>query len=238
MEKQISPDSSTFKQSETFVSDDCGLVYIATKDVYVKAAILSAKSAREYMGDRIKIHIWADLPDLCKDAGVFDSIGQIVNPHRRSKVDYLPETPFERTLYLDADTRVISDITEMFELLDRFDIAMSHAHRRSGPKSQRQWRREFSAAFPQLNGGIILYRKTEKVIKFLESWKTAFHEANLGKDQLTLRELLWESDLQIYVLPPEYNIRYEKYLDFWTEEEAMPKILHMRKFIDELKNEV
>ncbi len=47
-----------------------------------------------------------------------DSSTKIHNPHIRSKVDYISETPFQRTLYLDADTRVCEDLTHMFELLD------------------------------------------------------------------------------------------------------------------------
>ncbi len=236
MEQQTAPDPSPDHTSEIFNPENCGIVYVATNEVYTKAAILSAKSAKEQIGEPIKIHIWTDLPDLCKSAGVFDSVEQILNPHRRSKVDYLSQTPFNRTLFLDADTRVVSDVREMFGLLERFDIAMTHAHKRAAEKSYRKWRQQFSSVFPQLNSGVILYRKTDKIVKFLEEWKAAFHEAKLGKDQLTLRELLWQSDLQIYVLPPEYNIRYSKYFDVWDPEEAKPKILHMRKFIDELRN--
>ncbi len=77
------------------------------------------------------------------------------------------------------------------------------------------------------------------MVRFLDQWKAAFYEAQLPKDQVTLRELLWTTDLHIYVLPPEYNIRYQKYVDLWglTKGEAQPKILHMREFIDELKQQ-
>ena len=46
--------------------------------------------------------------------------------HTRSKVDCLHRSRFARTLYLDADIRVIHDISEMFIVLDRFDIALAH----------------------------------------------------------------------------------------------------------------
>jgi hypothetical protein len=45
-----------------------------------------------------------------------------------------------------------------------------------------------------------------------------------------LRELLWGSDLRLHILPPEYNIRYERYLSFWDPKEAVPQILHLAKF--------
>ena len=75
------------------------------------------------------------------------------------------------------------------------------------------------------------------MLEFLAKWKEAFHSAGIGKDQVTLRELLWLSDLNIYVLPPEYNVRYQKFVDIWARQptEAVPKILHMKKFITELE---
>lgn len=35
-------------------------------------------------------------------------------------------SPFEHTIFLDTDTFVCGDFSELFDLLDHFDIAMSH----------------------------------------------------------------------------------------------------------------
>jgi len=70
----------------------------------------------------------------------------------------------------------------------------------------------------------------------LESWSNAYHESEFDKDQVTLRELLWLSDLRIATLPPEYNLRFKKYLKIWEGDEAQPKILHFGEFLeDEIK---
>ena len=68
----------------------------------------------------------------------------------------------------------------------------------------------------------------------MKRWRDAYHEAGFKWDQITLRELLWMSDLAVYVLPPEDNVRYRKYLDVWTEREAVPKILHLAEYYDSL----
>ena len=81
-------------------------------------------------------------------------------------------------------------------------------------------------AFPQLNGGVILYRANAAVHQMLADWKQAYHTAGFKWDQVTLRELLWKSDLRLFILPPEYNVRYSKYLEVWEADEARPKILH------------
>jgi hypothetical protein len=139
-------------------------------------------------------------------------------------------TRFERTLYVDTDVCFVADVRDVFEVLDRFDIALAHAHTRNREVTTATWRTPLPAAFPQFNGGVILYKMNDGVGAFLNAWKNAYQTAGFAKDQVTLRELLWESNLQICTLPPEYNIRYRKYLWIWRKNEAQPKILHFAAF--------
>ncbi|MEX0653193.1 MAG: sulfotransferase [Phycisphaeraceae bacterium] len=206
---------------------DRGIVFIAAGDFFAQAAVNAARSIRE-TNPGLGVHLFTD--SRAVDGSVFDGVTRIEDGHRRSKVDYLSESPFERTLYLDTDVRVVADIGEMFDLLDRFDIALAHAHSRENPNTTRTWRHEIPAAFPQLNGGVILYKKAPAVAKLLDDWRTAYHTAGFKKDQVTLRELVWLSDLRLAVLPPEYNVRFEKYLKIWDETEASPRILHYARF--------
>ncbi|NSW52382.1 MAG: hypothetical protein HPY85_07750 [Anaerolineae bacterium] len=210
-----------------------GILYIAAGEKYIKAAIESAISVRRHCPG-LAIHLFADSQkyastDFSRDPYPFTSVEQINNPHRRSKVDYLPRTPFDHTLYLDTDTRLNTDIRPMFVLLERFDIALNHAHRRNDPTRLGTWRLQLPGAFPQHNGGVILYRKTTEVIDFLEQWRDAFHSAGFQQDQMTLRELLWLSNLRMAVLPPEFNVRYIKYRTWWTKAEALPQIYHLQR---------
>ncbi len=209
-----------------------GVLYIATGEGFARAANGSALSVREQMPG-VAIDIFTDRPE-CLEPGLFDRVEEITDPHRRSKVDCLPRTRFERTLYLDTDTRVVADIREAFGVLQRFDIALAHAHSRNRSSHVEEWRKPLPPAFPQLNGGVILFRATPRIAAFLEAWRAAYHTAGFEKDQTTLRELLWESDLRLHILPPEYNVRYKKYLKLWAADEAQPKILHYRRFHDQL----
>jgi|GEM_PF-1070993 len=214
-----------------------GVLYIVTDvkktGVYLKSAIESAKSVRQH-SPLLGIHIYG-CSETLKQIGslkesTFDSTGLIENPHYRSKVDYMVQSPFELTLYLDSDTRVCDDITEMFGLLGRFDIALAHAHRRNSSRTSEMWTIEIPQSFPQFNSGVFLYRKTPSVCVLLKSWGDSFHESGFKKDQVTLRELIWKSDLRIATLPPEYNMRFKKYIRLLDETEAKLKILHMAEF--------
>ena len=213
------PEDSEQRLNDTS-SESCGVLFIATGEMFVDASIRCARSILKHCPG-LKIHIFCDKEqyhrlNLLRD-NPFSSSEEIENPHVRSKVDYLPLSPFQRTLYLDADTMVLDDIREVFQLFDRFDIALAHAHIRNANKSFQKWNIQLPISFPQFNGGVICFRKSGEVLEFLDKWKNAYHTANFKKDQVTLRELLWNSDLRIVTLPPEYNIRFSKYLWVWKK---------------------
>ena len=210
-----------------------GVLFVATGRRYIDAGVRAAATVREH-SPTLSVHLFADWKSqgyaFDEDPGPFTSVGDIDEPHRRSKVDYLPQTPFDRTLYLDTDTAVRADISDMFRVLERFDVALTHEHRRLSPVRSKTWRTDIPRAFPQFNGGVILYGSSPPVKAFLDDWRTSFHEAGFPQDQITLRELLWLSDLRIATMPPEYNVRYIKYHYLWTKYEAESQILHLRMY--------
>jgi hypothetical protein len=212
-----------------------GVLYIAAGKKYIKAAILSAQTVHE-KSPKLKIALFADWQQNGfsreTDLAIFDYVESIDNPHRRSKVDIMGKTPFDETLYLDTDTRIVEDIEPMFDVLQRFDLALCHAHRRKHPITNKVWRIQFPSSYPQFNSGVVLYTKNEKTMLFFEQWKTNFYAAGYPQDQITLRETLWNSALRVYTLPPEYNVRFWKYLYLWGRNEVTPRILHMQKFHD------
>ncbi|MEL7590891.1 MAG: hypothetical protein AAGU17_06310 [Anaerolineaceae bacterium] len=214
------------------IKSEVGILYIATGAKYIKAAMRSAESVQKFCPG-LPIHLFANYREydlkLDQAPNPFSSVAEVTNPHRRSKVDYLSATPFDRTLYLDTDTIVNADIRQVFKILDRFDLALCHAPHRNSTVSTSNWRTDIPDAFPEFNSGVFLYKKTSSMLKLLEDWKTGFYEAGFQKDQVTLRELLWLSDLRIATLPPEYNIRYMKYHYIWSRKEATSKIFHLRR---------
>ena len=106
------------------MNNDKGVIYVATGEKFVKMAVMAAKSLKIYCPD-LPVHIFTDR-DIASHS-CFDSSTKILDPHLRSKVDYIFLTPFQKTLFLDADTRVCEDITPMFDLLDRFEFAIAFA---------------------------------------------------------------------------------------------------------------
>jgi hypothetical protein len=208
-----------------------GVIYVATGKSYIKSAIMSARSLRKH-SPGVSIHLFANWKecglDFDKGCEPFTSIVSVEQVSYHLKVDCMRRTPFDRTLFIDADTRIVADINSVFSLMDRFDIAMVHAQERV--RRIKNWQVDVPDCFPEFNSGVIVFKKTEKVFGLLKKWQHDYHEAKSRNDQMTLREALWLSDLRIATLPPEYNIRYLKYLFLWGKREAKNKILHLRYY--------
>ena len=217
----------------TSMDSERGVLYITIGKQYLDACIRSAQSVKKHCKD-LPVHVFTDESVTGNDC--FDSVDLIVNPNRWSgigcKVEYMGRSPFQKTLFLDADTEVCADVTDLFNVLDRFDIALSHAHHRVAG-SRRVWQTPVPYGFAGFNSGVILFKKSGPVRELLDDWKQAFHNAGFKNDQITLRELIWMSNLRVATLPPEYNIRNRKYLSIWSAKDATPKILHYGSFKQE-----
>jgi len=210
-----------------------GIIFVAIGDLYLKNAIRASNSVRRFHPD-LRIHLFTDLEGEAAIKRVhvnsFSSISLIANPHRRSKIECMANSPFEHTLYLDTDVRLASEISHLFKVLEKYDIALCHEHRRSQAKMDVHWRIDLPNAFPQFNSGAVLFRKNPAMDSFFRQWAENYQAAGIKQDQVTLRELLWTSEVKLFVLPPEYNIRYLKYALIWSPLEVIPRIYHLRRY--------
>lgn len=179
---------------------ESGILYIA-RNQYVEEAIVSAKQARSEMGD-INIAI---ITNQELDHNIFDKIIQKnLDSDVSNKVFNLDKTPFEKTIFLDTDIYVNSDIRDIFELLDTFDIAASISQIRNEHEVSND-------AFPEFNTGVIAYRDNKKISKFQDRWAEIYNrdkDEEIIADQPRFREALLSSDLKISPLPREYNCRF------------------------------
>lgn len=104
------PASADSSASAAAFAERDGLLWIAFGERYVSEAEHSAGSAAPMLARAL-------LADREPATGVFDVVRRIEPGHIRAKVDFLAESPFARTLYLDSDTRVVGELADVFELL-------------------------------------------------------------------------------------------------------------------------
>lgn len=188
-----------------------GVVYgVSGAERNLLECVFSAQSIKKLHPDlHITLFIDAQLEKIIKDKSCFDEIKIITNPNRRNKLDAILQSPYELTLYLDNDTELKKPIlAEAFQLLDRFDIALTHAPlKRVCTQID-----HIPNSFPEFNGGVIFFKDSPEVKELMQRWNDDYHARNIKtryghRDQPYLRRALWESNLRIATLLPDYNNR-------------------------------
>lgn len=223
-----------------------GILYCATSKKYIERAKLSAESIRRFHPDmsftlatmeKINGNGWDMIVQL-KDNQVPANLNMIY------KLNTLLLSPYKKTLYLDSDTYALGNIGEIFRLLDRFELVLCHGHNRKKrfdiydantkyhpvPKNSSK---KLPYAFAPVQGGLIGFINTRKMTEWLKTLLRRFSVNNFYDDQFSIRELLWETDIQFYILPPEYNFNSIEDLKRWRKShyrEAIPKIMHYTKY--------
>jgi hypothetical protein len=149
-----------------------GVIYVCVNSrSHLKECIHSVKSLKKCNPD-IQVALYTNL--RIKHDGLFNSIFGLdpgVHP-LKEKVNSIRRSPFERTLYLDADTSVLQPIAGLFSILDTYDIAIANA-----PNIDYNHRPPVFHGFARenvFNTGVIALKKTEATAEFLEAWKCAF----------------------------------------------------------------
>lgn len=138
----------------------------------------------------------------------------------RIKPHLVELTPFERTLYIDADTEFMSDILAGFEMLGKHDLALAEELLSVGQlynKPRAGWEiniLERDATIAELGGdpdvkflnsGVIFFRKCEQVKALFEAWGRQWLRWQQWDEQLALMRALHECPVNYQALSPDWN---------------------------------
>lgn len=200
-----------------------GFIYCATGKEYVKEANISIRSLKQK--NNIDITVFTDKKSVSYLDKTNIKIVFIDEPKYSfyDKIYAIMNTPYDRTLFLDTDTYILSNLDNLFILLDRFDLAASHAPGRT----DRNDFNDIPKAFSQFNTGVVLYKK--KIIEILcKKWKENYNNKH-PHDQYSFRKAVYNlNTINCYVLTPEYNFR----MLFHSFLNNDVKIIHDHDFIN------
>jgi hypothetical protein len=137
------------------------------------------------------------------------------------KVQALALCPYETTLFLDADTFIKRDVTELFSLSDHFDVSLAL------DQFDRSLCDPMVPAYTPYNTGVMLIKKSPITQQFLNDWLRIYEAAihQYPSDQTAFMAALKCSTLKTYCLPAEYNFKINA---FQVVSRLQPAILHGR----------
>ena len=177
---------------------------------------------------------------IITDEKINDSIFDIIIKKKpidkfASKIKYLSDSPFQKTLFLDSDTRVYSDCTSLVHLLDYFDICATPAVNDIPPRNPTNPNIILDNLHPY-NSGVVLFKKSTKFDLFIKKtmniflnssddfWQDRTGPIQKKPDQPCFILGLAESDLKYYTLTQNWNFRPY----YFTSLKGVVHIIHGR----------
>ena len=183
-----------------------GVVYIAYGWRAVKEAGYSIKTLRQH--NDLPVTVIGERVDGTEHIAFDDraSMG------RWGKCNLDKITPYQRTLYLDADTRVHGVLQAGFGILDGdWDVAMSPSKVQGddilwhvGDEEREATYRELGRNLLQLQGGMMFWRRNERTTALFQAWREEW-ERWKGQDQAALLRALHRTPLRLWLLSNEWN---------------------------------
>jgi hypothetical protein len=184
---------------------EVGILYFAKGNEFVSEARLSAKRTKDHMDCPITLVTNSEI-----DPDYIDNV--IIDNREFSKADKprcLLKSPYEKTIFLDSDIWLEDSISELFDILSRFDLALV-----KDPMEGHIYHMEYThpidgvpKAFPEYNTGVLAFRKSSDVEDLFEEWN---HRCgpDTDRDQLPFRSALYHSTVRFTSLRTEYNCMY------------------------------
>jgi hypothetical protein len=189
-----------------------GILFIATGERYVNQAKQSAQQIKSIFPE-ISMTLVSDAktpPD------VFNTTKQVKDPYysNRDKVENIPRTEYDQTIFLDTDTYVATEdaLPSIFEVLDWFDVAVASDPYNRG--NQFYESDELPSIQPPhalnwFNTGVIGFNSNTTVKQAFSYWQELYaqysDDQHLPFDQIPFHQVIYETDVRYGLLPPEYN---------------------------------
>lgn len=234
-----------------------GAIYIAVGQEYIDLAEISARSLRKHAPDlQLCLCLYSDTPVRVWriwDRVIELDLNVMIKPVERKgprvavkgsakniamgiKARMLGLSPYERTVFLDCDTVVISDkITFPFQLFDKGDIFVKPSPQ---PKVDIYWKRfpelknkDISKEAKHYSSGVVYFKKCNAVEKLNALWQEEWHYLKdvAPPDQLAFSIALnkMSDSIKLLELDPAFN--YSKG-DMMLRSKRKAVVLHYQNY--------
>jgi len=193
-----------------------GVVYVAFGGNAREEAKKSIQSLRKIHDYPVVVISNKKFPSI--DTIVFDDRGE---PGRWAKVNLYNLSPFEDTLYLDADTRVQGNLETGFRLLELgADLVLVASQARTLKHLYPEEREYTIASLPlhplHLNTGVMYWRRNDATHALFKTWRKEWLRFE-DKDQGALLRALHRNPVVLRLLGRPYN----------SQDKATAIILHL-----------
>jgi hypothetical protein len=154
--------------------DDRGFIYVAGRSPRFLCEAINSAETLKALHPTIPVALFTDMKPLFgQRVKPFDKVlplepGNVGVPNEWAqgllvKVRGMARSPFKRTLFLDTDTRILGDLSPVFDLLSEYAIAAVPCT----PETSMSCK----VYGPMFNSGVIAYRDEKKIRTLFRKWE-------------------------------------------------------------------
>lgn len=188
--------------------DSLGAVYVAYGENAQREAMMSIHTLRA-QHPALPVAV---IGDPVRGADLHIPFEQIDSGGRWAKVNLDRLTPFDFTLYLDADTRIRADLSAGFDLLrDGWDLCITPSLMQENgafwhvDAPERETTLDELGYTPvQWQGGVFYFRRCDAFAALCDRWREEWQRWR-GQDQAALARALAHTPLKLWALGRPYN---------------------------------
>jgi hypothetical protein len=184
-----------------------GFLYVATGKDYLNEFETSCSSLKKHHPNA-NITLITDKPYVPNHHNVNIILkNEFAEQPYLYKITGIPLSPYQKTFFLDTDTYFCDSCTEVFELLDFFDLCIVPCNNDNSTVLNHEGK-PVPGLHPY-NTGVIAYRRNNRTKSLFSKWAKAYinHVSEYIHDQPPFMEALISTDIKILTLASIYNAR-------------------------------
>lgn len=174
-----------------------GIIYIAfNSQLHYDEAIKSASTVLEHNPDT-SITLLTDSNKRVLEGIDYKQFRSPTYHSLKEKCRIMRESPYDKTIFLDTDTRIMGDVSPIFNYLDNYDIAIANAPNVDRDKERGSDEFFINWKIPEIyNTGVIGFRNNKSVNQLFKMWWNKFKKIPDSKistghgDQIYFNKLL------------------------------------------------
>lgn len=210
-----------------------GIVYVATGRPYIASALMSAASARRFysgnilvLTDEARVKLWRRAKSkLDVDVKCIETDEEKKPQSSRVlKTKAMELSPFDRTLFLDADTFVLRPFDVLWNMVDGADplgLTISQYHKTTKDvgadvkwKKVSVYQNDFKLLlsitgpnFPHWSSSTMVWRRCPRLVRLSRLWFIEWQRFK-SRDMMALARSLFVQQLPVIHLPRKFNLRH------------------------------
>lgn len=185
---------------------NCGVCYVAFGEAARREAAASVASFKRRHRDIPVVALGEEVKGTYSLTLKYGDLNN-VQASRWTKVGLYDLSPFEHTLYVDADTRINGSLRAGWKMLDDgWDMVITPSQQQGAEALWHVGAEEREATFDELallpmvyQGGMFFFAKNERTKAFFDAWKDEWQRWK-NQDQGALLRALWRAPVRVHLL--------------------------------------